>query len=93
MTQPKTQGKFRRGQENESSTETHESNVGKQLREYPNSRARHNDRDDVENQPHDGKTKEQTNQAEDANTQVPDSQPQHDGPEGEHDSSKHDNNH
>jgi len=39
--------------------ETHESNVGKQLREYPNSRARHNDRDDVENQPHDSKREEQ----------------------------------
>jgi hypothetical protein len=69
---------------------TYEANIRKELREYPDTRRRNDDGDDVEDQPNDGNSEEQPNEAEDTDREVPHTKT-HDGwPEREHHTRKHD---
>jgi hypothetical protein len=72
---------------------THESNVGEEIRENPNSRLGDDDGDDPEDEANDGNGEEQSNQPEHSDTEVPHSDPQACGPQREHDGSEDDEDH
>ena len=72
---------------------THETDVREEIREDPDTRARNDDGDDIENEADDGNGKEETNESEHANTQVPNAQAHNRWPEWEHDTGEHNSHH
>lgn len=72
---------------------THEAHIREELREYPDTRTRHDDGDDVEYQANNSDRKEQTDESQHANAEIPDTQTHNRWPEREHNTSKHDGNH
>jgi hypothetical protein len=72
---------------------THESNIRKQFRKYPDARTRDDDGDDVEYKSNDRNPKKDPDQTQHAYAEIPYPQTHDWRPQGEHDATEHDGDH